>query len=179
MLAGADHEQFVLNQNYILHLAGIYGHFRHGNAEDLDTTDRNHPNLSTLRTSMTATIEPLLSAFGAGVNGIQPAEHIKSKVAMFWQTLMPLARPGDVAIDIYRALSFNIWLPNGLILTAEIELDGTFFGRAYYEGNRPTAPPPPAASAEPDTAQSNQCAANTWSRKTALNRREISEGSKS
>ena len=92
---------------------------------------------------------------------------------MFWQTLMPLARAGDVAIDIYGVLSFDIRLPNGLILMAEIELDRTFFGRAYYEGNGPTAPSPPAASAQPDTAQSSQCAANTWSRKTALNRREI------
>ena len=91
---------------------------------------------------MTATIEPLLSTFGAGVNGIQPAEHAKSKVAMFWKTLMPLARPGDVAIDIYGVLSFDIRLTNGLILMAEIELDRTFFGRAYYEGNGPTAQRP-------------------------------------
>ena len=76
---------------------------------------------------------PVVREFAAGIDGIQPDQDIVAKAARLVKAATERATIPDIAVDIDGALSFDLRLRNGLLLMAELSIDGILDASVYND----------------------------------------------
>ena len=91
----------------------------------------------TLRTSETqAAVKTALDEFAAGLDGKRPEPLVVEMAARIANAALDKTREPEISVDVDGALSFDLELPGGRLLLAELEIDGSIDASLYDSEKR-------------------------------------------
>lgn len=84
-----------------------------------------------------AALPPIVQEFAAGLDGIIPSPETVAMAGRLARAAIANTVEPELAVDVDGALSFDLRLNNGLLLLAELDLDGYFDASVYDDQNGP------------------------------------------
>ena len=103
----------------------------------------------TLKASETrAAVAAALEEFAAGPDGKRPEERVVEMATRIANAALLKTREPEISVDVDGALSFDLELPGGRLLLAELEIDGSINAGVYDPPMEPVELMPNAAEVD-------------------------------
>ena len=103
----------------------------------------------TTETSKTqAAAKAALDEFAAGLDGKRPVPWVVEMAARIANAALARTREPEISVDVDGALSFDLELPGGRLLLAELEIDGNIDAGVYEPPMEPVKLMPDATEAD-------------------------------
>ena len=84
-----------------------------------------------------AELPPIVQEFAAGMDGVIPSPETVAMASRLARAAIARTVEPELAVDVDGALSFDLRLNNGLLLLAELDLDGYFDASVYDDQKGP------------------------------------------
>lgn len=95
-----------------------------------------------------AAIKAALDEFTTGLDGRQPEPRVVAMAARITNAALAKTREPEISVDVDGALSFDLELPGGRLLLAELEIDGSINAGVYDPPLEPVSQMPNATEAD-------------------------------
>ena len=95
-----------------------------------------------------AAVKSALDEFAAGLDGKQPEPWVVETAARIANAALGKTREPEISVDLDGALSFDLVLPGGRLLLAELEIDGSIDAGVYDPPMEPVKLMPNATEAD-------------------------------
>ena len=92
--------------------------------------------MATGATQIEAAIKAALDEFAAGLDGKRPEPRVTEMAARIANAAVANTREPEISVDVDGALSFDLELPGGRLLLAELEIDGRIDASLYDSEKR-------------------------------------------
>ena len=95
-----------------------------------------------------AAVAAALDEFAAGLDGKRPEPWVVEMAARIANAALAKTREPEISVDVDSALSFDLELPGGRLLLAELEIDGSINAGVYDPPLEPVKLMPDATEAD-------------------------------
>ena len=95
-----------------------------------------------------AAIQCALDEFAAGLDGKRPEPRVVEMAARIANAALAKTREAEISVDVDGALSFDLELPGGGLLLAELGIDGSIDAGVYGPRMEPVKLMPDATEAD-------------------------------
>ena len=95
--------------------------------------------VSAAATDADAAPHPAVAEFALGLAGLQPSPGVIAVAARIAQAALARTVDPELSIDVDGALSLDLRLDNGLLILAELAIDGTLDATLFDDSAKPNA----------------------------------------